>query len=51
MEILNNTYALANLIRTTKLEQIYSQLQTKTRDLPTERMITLEHSLADLVVR
>ena len=51
MEILNNTYALSNLIRTMKIEQIYSQLQTKTRDLPTERIVTLEHLLADVVKR
>jgi len=50
MEILNNTYALANLIRTGKIEQIYSMLQTKTRDVPTERMITMERSLAQRVV-
>lgn len=49
MQILNNTYALANLIRLAKIEQIYSQLQTKTRDVPEERMTTLERSLAGLV--
>ena len=49
MEILNNTYALSNLIRQVKIEQIYSQLQTKTRDVPEERMTTLERSLAGLV--
>ncbi len=49
MEILNNTYALSNLIRLGKTEQVYSQLQTKIRDLPEERMITLERSLAMLV--
>ena len=32
MEILNNNYACANLIRVGKVEQIYSQLQTKTQD-------------------
>ncbi|MCC7145928.1 MAG: PilT/PilU family type 4a pilus ATPase [Phycisphaeraceae bacterium] len=46
MEILHNTYASANLIRTLKLEQLYSVLQTKTNDVPTERMTTLERSLA-----
>ena len=46
MEILNNTYALANLIRLTKLEQIYSYLQTHSKDIPAERMITMERSLA-----
>ncbi len=49
MEILNNNYACANLIRTGKLEQIYSQLQTKTRDKPDEKMITLEKHLSMLV--
>lgn len=45
MEILNNTYALANLIRLCKLEQIYSYLQTHSKDIPAERMITMERSL------
>ncbi|NOX58349.1 MAG: PilT/PilU family type 4a pilus ATPase [Planctomycetes bacterium] len=49
MEVLNNTYALANLIRLAKTEQIYSMLQTRTKDTPDERMITLERSLANLV--
>jgi len=49
MEILNNNYAIANLIRTGKVEQIYSQLQIKTKDQPDERMITLERHLARLV--
>ena len=49
MEILNNNYACANLIRTGKIEQIYSQLQTKTRDKPDEKMITLEKHLSILV--
>jgi twitching motility protein PilT len=49
MEILNNNYACANLIRTGKIEQIYSQLQTKTRNKPDEKMITLEKHLAMLV--
>ncbi len=49
MEILNNNYAVANLIRTGKLEQLYSQLQTKTRNKPDEKMITLEKHLARLV--
>jgi twitching motility protein PilT len=49
MEILNNNYACANLIRTGKIEQIYSQLQTKTRNQPDEKMITLEKHLAMLV--
>ncbi len=49
MEVLNNTYALSNLIRMRKTEQIYSQLQTKTKDVPDERMTTMERSLAMLV--
>ena len=49
MEILNNNYATANLIRTGKIEQIYSQLQTKTRNRPDEKMLTLEKHLAMLV--
>ena len=51
MEILNNTYAVANIIRTRKTEQLYTQLQTKTRDVPEERMMPLERSLALLVQR
>lgn len=49
MEILNNNYATANLIRTGKVEQIYSQLQTKTSDRYDEKMITMERHLARLV--
>ncbi len=49
MEILNNNYACANLIRTGKVEQIYSQLQTKTRNRPDEKMLTMEKHLAMLV--
>lgn len=49
MEILNNNYACANLIRTGKMEQIYSQLQTTTRNRPDEKMMTLERHLANLV--
>jgi len=49
MEILNNNYACANLIRLGKVEQIYSQLQTKTRNRPDEKMITIEKHLAMLV--
>lgn len=49
MEILNNHYACANLIRTGKIEQMYSQLQTKTQNKPSEKMITLERHLARLV--
>ena len=51
MEILNNNYAVANLIRKGKIEQIYSILQVKTQDQPIERMITLERHLAQLVKR
>jgi twitching motility protein PilT len=49
MEILNNNYACANLIRTGKIEQIYSQLQTKVKNKPDEKMITLDKHLAMLV--
>lgn len=49
MEILNNNYAVANLIRTGKTEQVYTQLQTKTRDMPDEKMMTMEKHLAILV--
>jgi twitching motility protein PilT len=49
MEVLNNTYSVANLIRQGKVEQMYSQLQSHTRDTPEERMLTLERSLAMLV--
>ena len=49
MEILNNNYACANLIRTGKIEQMYSQLQTKTRSKSDEKMITMEKHLAILV--
>ncbi len=49
MEILNSNYALANLIRKGKIEQMYSQMQVKTKDQPDERMITMERHLAQLV--
>jgi len=49
MEILNNTYAMSNLIRLRKMEQVYTFLQTKTKNIPEERMVTLERSLARLV--
>jgi twitching motility protein PilT len=49
MEILNNSYAVANLIRVRKVEQLYSQLQSQTRDVTEQRMCTLERSLAQLV--
>jgi twitching motility protein PilT len=49
MEVLQNTYAVANLIRLGKTEQLYSIMQTQTKDVPRERMTTLERSLAELV--
>jgi twitching motility protein PilT len=49
MEILNNNYACANIIRTGKVEQIYSQLQTKVKNTPDEKMITMESHLARLI--
>jgi twitching motility protein PilT len=49
MEILNNIYAVSNLIRLCKTEQVYTMLQTRTKDVPEERMTTLERSLATLV--
>ena len=49
MEILNSNYAISNLIRKGKIEQIYSQMQVKTKDQADERMITLERHLAILV--
>lgn len=49
MEILNNCYSVANLIRVGKIEQIYSQLQTKTRDKSDEKMLTFERHLAAMV--
>jgi Tfp pilus assembly pilus retraction ATPase PilT len=49
MEILNNNCACANLIRTGKIEQIYSQLQIKTGDKSDEKMITLEKHLSMMV--
>lgn len=49
MEILNNSYSVANQIRLGKIEHIYSVMQTHTKDVPEERMRTMERSLADLV--
>ena len=49
MEVLNNVYAVANQIRVRKFEQIYTYLQTRTKDVPEERMISMERSLALLV--
>ncbi|MFB3894606.1 MAG: type IV pilus twitching motility protein PilT [Phycisphaerae bacterium] len=50
MEILNNVYAISNLIRLRKLEQVYTYLQTRTKDITEERMTTMEISLARLVM-
>ncbi|MFQ5501007.1 MAG: type IV pilus twitching motility protein PilT [Phycisphaerae bacterium] len=49
MEVLNNIYSVSNLIRQLKTEQIYSQLQTRSKNTPEERMVTTERSLANLV--
>lgn len=49
MEILNNSYAIANLIRQVKPEHFFSVMQTQTRDVPGQRMVTLERSLAKFV--
>ncbi len=49
MEIFNNNYACANVIRIGKVEQIYSQLQTRTKNATDEKMITMEAHLARLI--
>lgn len=49
MEILNNNFAVANVLRQGRSEQLYSIMQTQTRDVSNQRMQTLERSLADLV--
>jgi len=49
MEVLNNNYACANLIRHGKIEQIYTQLQVRTRNQPDEKMVAMEKHLAMLV--
>lgn len=49
MEIMNNNYATSNLIRMRKIEQLYSTLQTHTKNVSEERMCTMERSLANLV--
>jgi len=49
MEVLNNTYAVANLIRQIKPEHMYSLMQINSRDEPAQRMTTMERSLAHLV--
>jgi twitching motility protein PilT len=51
MEILNSNYAVANLVRKGKIEQIYSQMQVKTKNQPDEKMVTFERHLAILVKR
>jgi twitching motility protein PilT len=51
MEVLNNSMAVQNLIRTGKVEQLYSQLQIRARDVSDERMMTMEQSLALLASR
>ena len=51
MEVLHNNYAVSNMIRQMKIEQIYSILQTQTQDVSDQRMCTLERSLARLVAR
>ena len=45
-EILTNMPGVANLIRQRKVEQLRTHLQTRTRDVPAERMTTMERSLA-----
>ncbi|RMF79791.1 MAG: PilT/PilU family type 4a pilus ATPase, partial [Planctomycetota bacterium] len=49
MEILHNNFAVSNLIRQNRPEQMFSLLQTMTRDEPEQRMCTMERSLAQLV--
>ena len=49
MEVLNSNYAISNLIRTGKTEQLVSQMQTKTRNQTEEKMITMEKHLSRLV--
>ena len=47
LEILIPDDAVRNLIRTAKVEQIYSVMQTST----SRGMVTMEQSLADLILR
>lgn len=49
MEILQNNFGVANLIRQARPEQMYSLMQTQIRDAPGQRMCTLERHLAQLV--
>lgn len=51
MEILHNNFGVANMIRQMRPEQIYTMMQTQNRDVPEQRMCTLERSLAHLVKR
>lgn len=48
MEILNNNFGTSNLIRQLKPEQLYTIMQTHTRDVSEQRMTTFERSLARL---
>ena len=50
MEILHNNFAVSNLIRQNRPEQMFSLMQTMTRDEPEQRMCTMERSLARLVM-
>jgi twitching motility protein PilT len=49
MEVLHNNYAVSNVLRQVKPEQIYTIMQTQTRDEPGQRMCTMEKCLARLV--
>jgi twitching motility protein PilT len=49
MEILNNTYAVSNIIRKQNIEQLQSIIQTHMKDISEERMITLDQSLQRLL--
>jgi twitching motility protein PilT len=49
MEIFNNNFAMANLIRQVKPEQMLSVLQTHARDTTDQRMIAMERHLVELV--
>lgn len=51
MEVLNNNFAVSNLIRQVRPEQIFSILQTQTRDVSEQRMVSMERCLANLVRR
>ncbi|MBD3284683.1 PilT/PilU family type 4a pilus ATPase [Candidatus Uhrbacteria bacterium] len=49
MEVLTNTGSVGNLVRQMKLDQIYSLMQTHTRDESGQRMTTMERTLARMV--